>query len=107
MKLKIVKEKIMIAAAAIYAGILMMPASVYADSLSQAAEGAAMGIQTSAMGIVKWVLVGVIVIAGFAFIGLGGQRAKEHQKETAWEKILGVALIVLAVPLAGLIFGWF
>lgn len=106
-KMTKIKEKVMVSVIALYAVFLVSPAAAYADALSNAAEGAATGIQASAKGIVKWVLVGVIVVAGFAFLGLGGQRAKEHQKETAWEKIVGVALIVLAIPLAGLVFGWF
>ena len=30
-----------------------------------------------------------------------------HKKETAWEKILGIVLIISAAPVAALILGWF
>lgn len=80
---------------------------VFADQLSAAAESAATGIQVSAESIVKWIVVIVFVIGGFVFIGIGGHRAKENFKDSIWEKLVGVAMIILAVPLAVLVFDLF
>ena len=86
---------------------IFMARPVFADQLSAAAESAATGIQGSAVGIVKWLLVLVIVVGGFVLIGVGGHRAKENFKDSVWEKILGVAMIILAIPLAVFVFDLF
>lgn len=86
--------------------LIALTATVSADKIADAAEGAAQGLQASAIGALKPLIVIVLVIVGLVFL-IGSQRAKENQKETAWEKILGIALIICAVPIAGIIFGWF
>lgn len=78
----------------------------YADRISDAVEGAATGFQATAQGAAKWLLVIGIVVLGAVFL-IGSQRQKENQKEQVWEKVAGVALIVCAVPIAGIVFGWF
>ncbi len=107
--MKKIKEKLFMATVSAGAGITAMTAAAspaYADALSNAARDAAKGIQASAEGIIKWVLVVALIIMGFAFMGVGGQRAKENQKDTAWEKIVGAILVASAIPIATLIFKW-
>lgn len=87
------------------ASILCMP--IYStDKLAKAAEQAAKGIQGSAQGIVKWLIVISLVVMGLVFLGIGGQRKKEEQKEQIPEKLIGAILIISAIPLAGIIFTW-
>lgn len=79
---------------------------VYADKFGDAAKGAATGFQASAAGAAKWLLVIGMVVAGLIFL-IGTQRQKENAKEGVPEKLIGLALIVCAVPIAGIVFGWF
>lgn len=78
----------------------------YADKFSEAAKGAATGFQVSAAGAAKWLLVIGMIVMGLVFL-IGTQRQKENTKEGIPDKIIGVALIVCAVPIAGIVFGWF
>lgn len=91
---------------AVLGGTALLPAGVYADAFSNAAEGAALGIQASAAGAAKWLIMIVLVIAGLLLI-IGTQRQKDNMKEQAPLVILGVALILGAASIANLIFGWF
>jgi len=84
----------------------LLPQGVYADAFSKAAEGAAMGIQASAAGAAKWLIMIVLVIAGLLLI-IGTQRQKDNLKEQAPLVILGIAFILGASGIANLIFGWF
>lgn len=80
---------------------------VFADQLGDAADKASRGIQQTAVGLVKPLIVIVIVVLGLALLGVGGKRAKEEQKDAIWEKLVGVGLVIAAIPLSALIFGWF
>lgn len=97
-------------ATAVMAGIMgafaFLPQCVYADAFSDAAEQAASGIQASAAGAAKWLLMIALVIAGLMLI-IGTQRQKDGIKEQAPLVLLGIALIVCAGAISTLIFGWF
>lgn len=80
---------------------------VFADKIGDAANSAATGIQQSAVGLVKPLIIIVVVVLGLALLGVGGKRAKEEQKDAIWEKLLGVGIIIAAVPISALVFGWF
>ena len=84
----------------------LMPQFAYADAFSNAAEGAATGIQASAAGAAKYLVMIALVIAGILLI-IGTQRQKDGLKEQAPLVILGVAFILGAGGIANLIFGWF
>lgn len=91
----------------IAAGIMTFFVSpVYCDKLEDASKQAAEGIQVSVQGAVKWLLVIVMVVGGLIFI-IGTSRQRETAKERAPGILLGVGMIVCAVPLAAIIFGWF
>ncbi len=83
-----------------------MVTPAYCDKLADASKKAAEGIQSSAQGAAKWLLTIVIVIGGLTFI-IGTSRQKEGAKEKAPLILLGLGMIVCAVPLSNLIFGWF
>lgn len=80
--------------------------SAYADTFQDAANGAAEGISNSGKGVVKPLLIIALVIGGL-LIAFGTQRQAETVKERAPLVIIGVAIVVGAVGLAPLIFGWF
>ena len=84
--------------------VLVSPA--YCDKLADASQSAAEGIQSTAQGAAKWLLAIVIVIGGITFI-IGTGRQKEGVKEKAPLILLGLGMIVCAIPLSALIFGWF
>lgn len=79
---------------------------VFADKLSDASNQAATGIQASAQGAAKYLLIIVIVIFGIA-LAFGSARHKEAVKDKAPWVIVGLALIVGAVAISQLIFSWF
>ena len=108
---KAVKEKWMRAKARLQMTALLFCASitagmspVFADRIGDAANKAATGAQQSAVGLVKPLLILCAVV--FGLMGIGGRRAKEEQKDGIWEKIAGGAIVVLAVPIGALVFGW-
>lgn len=106
---KNLKENRMIAAISggLFALLVMLISSpVYCDKLSQASRKAAEGIQSSASGMVKWIVMIVLVVVGFILIA-GSQRRKEEVKERVPWIVAGVGLIVCAAGVAKLIFGWF
>lgn len=78
----------------------------YADKFSKAAEDAAKGIQSSAEGVVKWLILIILVILGLTFM-IGTQQQKEQAKAGIAWKIIGAALVVGAVSMSGIIFDWF
>ena len=78
----------------------------YADQFSSAAKQAAEGMQTSAQGAVKWIVAGILVVLGLIFL-VGTQHQKENAKGEIFMKLIGVALIIGAIPIATLVFGWF
>lgn len=84
----------------------IMVSPVYCDRIEDASKQAAEGVQSSAQGAAKWLLVIVLVVGGLIFIA-GSSRQRETAKERAPGILLGLAMIVCAVPLAGIIFGWF
>ena len=93
----------------VYSSIMaltIMTTTAYADQFADAAEQGANGIHTSAVGILKSLLVIAFVICGLGF-AFGSARQKDTVKEKLPEIIIGVATVVGAVPLAGIVFGWF
>lgn len=89
------------------AGVLAGTSGIsYADQFSNAAKQAAEGIQTSAQGAVKWIVAGILVVLGLIFL-VGTQHQKENAKGEIFMKLIGVAIIIGAIPIATLIFGWF
>lgn len=78
----------------------------YADQFADAAKGAAEGIQASASGATRWIIAGVMVIIGLIFL-VGTQQQKEATKGGIFIKLIGVACILCAIPVAGIVFGWF
>ena len=107
---KNMKTKTAIAALAAYAALLAASSGaspVFADKLADAANSAANGISATAVGALKPIIIIILIITGFIFLGVGGHRKKDEAKETAWEKILGIVLIISAAPVAALILGWF
>lgn len=101
------KERLKMVALLFCASLATGITPVFADKIGDAASGAANGFWQSALGLVKPLLIVIVVGLGFVFLGVGGRRAKEEAKDAIWEKIVGVGLIVLAVPLSALVFGWF
>lgn len=106
-KLMRTKERLQMIALLFCASLAIGITPAFADKIGDAANGAANGIQQTAVGLVKPLIIIVVVVLGFAFLGVGGRRAKEEQKDAIWEKVLGVGLIVAAVPISALVFGWF
>ena len=91
----------------VFGGILMGSSGIcYADQFSSAAKQAAEGMQTSAQGAVKWIVAGILVVLGLIFL-VGTQHQKENAKGEIFMKLIGVAIIIGAIPIATLIFGWF
>lgn len=88
------------------AAMVFMVSPAYCDKISDASKQAAEGIQSSAQGSAKWLLTIALVVGGIIFI-IGSSRQREGAKEKAPMIVLGIAMIVCAVPLATLIFGWF
>jgi len=86
--------------------LLLMTTPVWCDKFGSAAQNAANGIQNSAQGAVKFIIIIVLVVIGFTLI-IGSQRQREGVKEKAPVLIAGVALIVCAGGFASIIFGWF
>ena len=107
-KIKNSKEKIalIIGNVSIAIAVMIMCNPVLCDTLGKASENAAKGIQTTAQGMVKWILAIVLVVAGFICIA-GSQRQREGMKEKAPLAAIGVALILGAIGVATLIVGWF
>ena len=101
-----VKERLQMVALLCCASLATGIRPVFADKIGDAANSAATGIQQSAMGLVKPIII-VVVVLGLALLGVGGKRAKEEQKDAIWEKLLGVGIIIAAVPISALVFGWF
>ena len=96
-----------IAISMVLCGILMGSSGIcYADQFSSAAKQAAEGMQTSAQGAVKWIVAGILVVLGLIFL-VGTQHQKENAKGEIFMKLIGVALIIGAIPIATLVFGWF
>ena len=96
-----------IAISMVLCGILMGSSGIcYADQFSSAAKQAAEGMQTSAQGAVKWIVAGILVVLGLIFL-VGTQHQKEIAKGEIFMKLIGVALIIGAIPIATLVFGWF
>lgn len=83
-----------------------MVSPAYCDKLADASKSAAEGIQGSAQGAAKWLLTIAIVVGGLTFI-IGTSRQKEGAKEKAPYILLGVGMIVCAIPISTLIFSWF
>ncbi len=83
-----------------------MVTPAYCDKLADASKSAAEGIQSTAQGAAKWLLAIVIVVGGVIFI-IGTSRQKEGVKEKAPLILLGLGMIVSAIPLSTLIFSWF
>ena len=113
-KLMRTKERLQMIALLFCASLAIGITPAFADKIGDAANGAANGIQQTAVGLVKPLIIIVVVVLGFAFLGVGGRRAKEEQKvflqflaAVSVKKELGVGLIVAAVPLSALVFGWF
>lgn len=108
---KVMKKKKRILSLALAVSTLL-PASAYATggisggNLSDAAEQAASGIQTEAVGILPYVLLILAVVAGFALIAMG-RKGREMVKDQAIPTILGVILIVFAGGVAGWLSGLF
>ena len=102
-----VKERLQMVALLCCASLATGISSVFADKIGDAANSAATGIQQSAVGLVKPLIIIVVVVLGLALLGVGGKRAKEEQKDAIWEKLLGVGIIIAAVPISALVFGWF
>ncbi|MCU7378902.1 hypothetical protein OBO34_11100 [Clostridiales Family XIII bacterium ASD5510] len=88
------------------AAFLSTGAFVYADKFEAAAKSASEGIQASASGATRWIIAGIMVVTGLIFL-VGTQQQKEHTKGEIFMKLVGVAVIVCAIPLSGIIFGWF
>ena len=101
-----VKERLQMVALLCCASLATGIRPVFADKIGDAANSAATGIQQSAMGLVKPLII-IVVVLGLALLGVGGKRAKEEQKDAIWEKLLGVGIIIAAVPISALVFGWF
>lgn len=103
---KKLKSKALIISTTISA-LMLSGASVYADDQFQnASEQAANGIQTSAVGVIKPLLVIAGVIIGLA-IAFGTAKQKESAKERVPAILIGVAIVIGATSYAGIIFGWF
>lgn len=79
---------------------------IYCDKIGQAAEQAAKGWQETIQGAMKWILAIVIVGMGAIFV-FGNQRKKEEQKEKIPDIIIGIALVIFGISIAGIIFNWF
>ncbi|MDD7511973.1 MAG: TrbC/VirB2 family protein [Peptostreptococcaceae bacterium] len=106
---KTIKERIYNAVKVLSIGIISSLAfsyEIYADSFEDAAKGASEGISLSAKGMLKYLIVIALVIGGL-FIAFGTQRQVESVKERAPQLVIGVAMVLGAIPLAALIFGWF
>lgn len=106
-RIKVTVKRAEMTALLFCAAIATSISPVFADRIGDAADKASKGIQQTAMGLVKPLLVIVVVVLGLALLGVGGKRAKEEQKDAIWEKLVGVGLVVAAIPLSVLIFGWF
>lgn len=102
-----IKERLRMVALLCCASLATGISPVFADKIGDAANSAATGIQQSAVGLVKPLIIIVVVVLGLALLGVGGKRAKEEQKDAIWEKLLGVGIIIAAVPISALVFGWF
>lgn len=76
------------------------------DKFSEASKSAATGIQTSAQGAAKWLLMIVLVVCGLA-LAFGSARHKEAVKDKAPWVLIGIALIIGASAIAAIIFAWF
>lgn len=101
------KERLQMIALLFCASLAIGITPAFADKIGDAANSAATGIQQSAVGLVKPLIIIVVVVLGLALLGVGGKRAKEEQKDAIWEKLLGVGIIIAAVPISALVFGWF
>lgn len=76
------------------------------DKLAQAAKGAAEGMQASAAGMTRWIIAGVMIVIGMVFL-VGTQQQKETTKAGIFIKLVGVACVICAIPVSGIIFAWF
>lgn len=76
------------------------------DKFAQAAKGAAEGLQASAAGMTRWIIAGVMVVIGLIFL-VGTQQQKETTKSGIFIKLVGIACVICAIPVSGIIFGWF
>lgn len=97
--------------AAIFAcfAVWLMCSPIYAygaDKLEQAAKSAGTGIEASGKGMLRWLVVGVLVIGGIILI-VGGERGKETVKGKALPVIGGIALVLMASGLAVTFLRWF
>lgn len=104
LNMKKLSNKLLIAVNALIMSIMVSP--VYCDKIADASKQAAEGLQVSVEGAVKWLLAIVLIVGGLIFI-IGSSRQRESAKERVPGILLGVGMIVCAVPFAAIIFGWF
>ena len=82
-----IKERLQMVALLCCASLATSISPVFADKIGDAANSAATGIQQSAVGLVKPLIIIVVVVLGLALLGVGGKRAKEERKDAIWEKL--------------------
>ena len=68
-----IKERLQMVALLCCASLATGISPVFADKIGDAANSAATGIQQSAVGIVKPLIIIVVVVLGLALLGVGGR----------------------------------
>lgn len=82
------------------------PKTGTSGTISSSATGAATDAVTFMQGLGKPALMVVIGACGLIFL-VGTQRQKDNWKDGLLLKVVGLGVLILAVPLANTIYGWF